>query len=53
MSRIAIWKVLVLLYLLNRPIGDPGQLPGEDAEDTGILPLEIVFSLHLLKIKLV
>ena len=51
------WKIIgqfwaiFILYLLGRPIGDPGQLPGEDAEDTGILltPLEIVFSLHRLQ----
>ena len=52
------WKIIgqfwaiFILYLSGRPLGDPGQLPGEDAEDAGILftPHEIVFSLHRLQI---
>ena len=37
--------------LLGSPMGDPGALPGEEAEDRGDLvdPTARVFSLHLLK----
>ena len=41
----------ILLYL---PTGEPGQLPGEEADETGTLfpPQDIVFSLHRLKYEL-
>ena len=37
--------------LLGRPIGEPGQEPGDEAELMGVLEMlfwEMVFSLHLL-----